>query len=90
MIYKQIGIICVAGILFVLFIKKLLGLFGRQDIAIYFLVPVLAYCFGFSLRLSGVKSLVDTGYFFTDGAFLIMYSIFSVAFLVGQLKYWKK
>ncbi len=90
MLYIQLSVILLTGISFILLMRKLLRIFGRQDIAIYFFTPGIAYCVGFAFRLSGIKFLIDLGYFFTDGASLVIYTIFSVTFLIGQLKYWKK
>jgi len=71
-------------------ILRLLKRFGRIDIAVYFILPIFIYCLGFALRLSGKTELIDLGYFFTEGTYIIIYTIFSLAILLGQLKYWKK
>lgn len=90
MLVIQLCAIGVVGALLGAQIFALIKKFGRRDIAHYFLVPIFLYCIGFSMRLTANKPLVDLGYFFTDVTFLIVYTTFSVALLLGQLKYWKR
>jgi hypothetical protein len=90
MLIIQLGLILLCclglGVLIFMLLKK----FGRTDLAIYYFAPVFMYCLGFGLRLSGIGWLVDIGYFFTDGALIAIYLVFSIAMLLGQIKYWKK
>jgi hypothetical protein len=53
------------------------------------MLPLSLFVIGFALRLSGEKELVDVGSFFTDFSFLVVYLIFAVSFVLGQVKYWK-
>ncbi|HUW21333.1 MAG TPA: hypothetical protein VMW41_01560 [Candidatus Bathyarchaeia archaeon] len=57
--------------------------------AVYFLLPLLVYSAGFSLRLTGDKSLIDLGFFFTDFSTIFVTVLFSLCLYLGQLKYWK-
>lgn len=54
-----------------------------------FLLPLLSFIIGFSLRFTGDKFLIDIGFFFTDFSYLFVYLIFAVALILGQLRYWK-
>lgn len=89
MIEVQISIIGISFIVFSLLVFGLLRVFKRQDIAPFFILPVFLFCLGFALRLLGNKSFIDVGFFFTESAFLVIYIIFSISFLLGQLKYWR-
>ncbi len=90
MIYLQYFLIVFGFTVYLILIIKLLEHFGRKDMALYFVSPIFLYCLGFALRLSGEKSFIDIGYFFTDSTSLIIYTIFSAMLVLGQLKYWKK
>jgi len=52
--------------------------------------PVIIFCTGFTLRLSGNKPIVDTGYFLTDSSSIFLYTLFTGALILGQLKFWKE
>ncbi|MBI2583454.1 MAG: hypothetical protein HYW25_02200 [Candidatus Aenigmarchaeota archaeon] len=52
--------------------------------------PFALFTVGFSMRLSKIQDMIDIGYFLTDMSFLFVYSIFSLSFILGQIKYWKK
>lgn len=90
MTYIQLVVILVSFIGSAFLLNKLLLVFGRTDLRMFFVLPMFAYCLGFTLRLSGYQPLIDLGYFFTEGVFLVVYSIFSIVLLLGQVKYWKK
>ena len=62
----------------------------KPKFSLILLVPMPVFSLGFMMRLSEVPWLVDAGYFYTDFSFLLIYSVFSAAFLLGQIKYWKK
>ncbi len=51
--------------------------------------PVTAFSIGFTLRLTGDKNLIDTGYFLTEYSLIFTYLIFASCCLLGQVKYWK-
>ena len=90
MVYFQITLIVLSSFLGVTAIGNILSKFGRRDLLVHFLTPIIFYSFGFVLRISKVEPLIDIGYYFTDISFLILYSIFSVGIIIGQIKYWKK
>lgn len=62
----------------------------RSYLVFIVLFPLIAFALGFSLRLSGIPKIIDIGFFFTDFGFLFVYLLFALAFLLGQIKYWKK
>lgn len=86
----QTLIIVCAFSFFSYLIHAVLRKFGRRDVLIYFLSPIGMFCIGFYLRLNESKELVDIGYFFTESSYILVYTLFSIAILLGQLKYWKK
>ena len=53
-------------------------------------VPIVTFSFGFIMRLSENKQIVDLGFFFTESATIFIYILFTSALILGQLKYWKK
>lgn len=90
MIIIQISFIGISFIVFSIVVFELLRKFERRDIAIFFIGPLFLFCLGFTMRILGNKEVVDIGFFLTDSASLIIYTIFSISFLLGQLKYWRK
>lgn len=53
-------------------------------------VPIVTFSFGFIMRLSENKQIVDLGFFFTESATIFIYILFTSVLILGQLKYWKK
>ena len=53
-------------------------------------VPIVNFSFGFMMRLSENKQIVDLGFFFTESSTIFIYILFTLALILGQLKYWKK
>jgi len=49
----------------------------------------LIFTIGFSLRLSKNQNIIDMGYFMTDISFLFIEILFTIALILGQMKYWK-
>lgn len=54
-----------------------------------FLLPLTIFVFGFALRLSKNQGLVDLGFFLTDSAAFFITLLFTLALILGQVKYWK-
>ena len=46
------------------------------------------YAVGFALRLTGTQTLIDFGYFLTEGSHLFATLVFTAALILGQEKYW--
>jgi len=90
MFYFQAIVVALSSLLFGYLLFRLLKKFNRQDVYIYFIVPIFMYGLGFIMRLSDNEKLINLGYFFTEGTFVVIYIVFSISFLLGQLKYWKK
>jgi len=61
----------------------------RKFFVAIFLLPLVLFVIGFSLRFVNDKILVDTGFFLTDFSFLFVYLLTALALILGQLKYWK-
>lgn len=90
MITSYLTVACISSI-FISLVIKLLKHFGRGgDLKVYFITPLLTYSGGFVLRLSKDKSLIDIGFYLTDYSLMFTYTLFAVAVLLGQLRYWKK
>ncbi len=82
--------IVLGSILTVLFARYILYIFGLSSrLLLVLLFPIFLFVSGFALRFSGLMDLIDIGYFFTDLSYLLVYTLFSFTFLLGQLKYWK-
>jgi len=56
---------------------------------VVFAFPLLTYATGFTLRISGVKELIDLGFFFTEFSTIFVTVLFSLCMYLGQVKYWK-
>jgi len=54
-----------------------------------FIFPLTTYSLGFYLRMTGDKTLVDLGFFFTELTTLFTTILFSICLYLGQIKYWK-
>ncbi len=61
----------------------------KKFYVVLFLLPLFSFFIGYSLRLTGYKFFVDTGFFFTDFSFFFVYLLFAIALILGQLKFWK-
>lgn len=73
------------------FLIYLLRIFTKKkNLILIVLFPVVVFGIGYTLRLSSVKEGVDLGFFFTDFSFLFVYLVFAMAFLLGQIRYWRK
>lgn len=55
-----------------------------------FLLPLLTYLIGFSLRVTSDKSLVDLGFFFTEFSTIFVTVLFTICLYLGQVKYWRE
>ncbi len=49
---------------------------------------MLVFCIGFGMRLSVTKPIVDLGFFLTESSSVFAYTLFALAMILGQLKYW--
>lgn len=61
----------------------------KKNKLMVFLVPLIIFIIGFSLRISGNKNMIDLGYFMTDFSALSATILFTVCLFLGQVKYWK-
>ncbi len=78
-----------------------LGLFGKLILDVskqfnlnqryirLFVIPLVLFVIGFTLRISGNNLLIDLGYFFTEFTALFVSTLFVIFLCVGQIKYWK-
>lgn len=82
-----IGISGLYGYLVFLFCRRFIKGFSLPAILIF---PVLIFSAGYIFRLSGIKPMIDTGYFLTDSASIFLSTLFAGALILGQLKFWKK
>lgn len=89
MLYVQ-SLIVFFGLAGAILVFRLLRNFGRLSYLEYFVAPMVTFCLGFILRLNSKQEIIDLGFFLTDISFLLVYTIFSIAILLGQIKYWKK
>lgn len=75
---------------YVFLFRRLFRFFLESDALLpIFLLPLMIFVFGFTLRLSKNQSLVDLGFFFTDSAVYFTTLLFTLALILGQIKYWK-
>jgi len=79
--------VAVAGTLLLGLIRKFSS---KAPLKAVVLFPLLSFVIGFSLRLSGPEEIIDLGFFFTDFSFLFVYILFTIALLLGQLRYWER
>lgn len=83
----EIAVLLVASALVINFLR----VFGiRKNYTVIMMFPLFIFTLGFSLRLSGIREIVDLGFFFTDFTFVFIYIMFTASFMLGQIKYWKK
>lgn len=80
----------ITGLALILMLNFLSRFKIKKSVLIIIFFPLLLFTAGFSLRLTGIKELVDIGFFLTDFSFLFTYLLFASSFVLGQLKYWKK
>jgi len=71
----------------ILFFRKF-----KKEIAIPIVLtmPIIVFALGYSLRLGGNKPAIDLGYFLTDSSYIFIYSLFTSALVIGQIKFWEK
>jgi hypothetical protein len=53
-----------------------------------FIFPSILFSMGFLLRLSINAELADIGFFLTEFSFVLIYTLFTISFFIGQIKYW--
>ena len=52
-------------------------------------LPTMLFFVGFMMRLQPEKFISDEGFFFTEISFVVIYTLFTISFLLGQIKYHK-
>jgi len=67
----------------------LTGVKIKKRRVIVFVLPLLIYTIGFTLRLTKIEDLIDLGYFFTEFSTLFVTILFSLCMYLGQLRYWR-
>jgi len=76
--------------IFIVLLNFLLADFEiKRKKLLVFVLPLLTYAAGFTLRLSDNKELVDLGFFFTEFSTIFVTVLFSLCMYLGQLKYWR-
>lgn len=60
-----------------------------RQISTIILLPLILFVIGFSLRLTEKQENINIGFFFTDFSYLFVYLVFALAFILGQIKYWR-
>jgi hypothetical protein len=82
-----ISLLTTYGVLIFLFCR----IFTKKpNLPLMLIIPVMIFSFGFILRLSEQKSMIDVGYFLTDSSSIFLYALFTGALILGQIKFWKK
>ena len=90
MIYWQVlGIGLVLIVMIILLSRFLTRFKTKKGIFLSVFFVIILFSVGFSLRLSGEQEFIDFGFYLTEISFLFTYVIFTVALLLGQIKYWK-
>jgi len=75
---------------YVFLLRRIFHLFLKTDgLLLIFFLPLMIFVLGFALRLSRNQSLVDLGFFFTDSAAFFVTLLFTLALILGQVKFWK-
>ena len=76
-------------ILFTYLVFNFLGDFGvKKKKGLIFIAPLLTFVIGFSLRLTGNKTLVDLGFFLTEFSTIFVTVLFTLCLYLGQVRYW--
>lgn len=90
MYYIQLLVEILLLSIFSVFLMKFFSRFKlKKFYVVFFCMPLFSFAFGYSLRLTEDKFLVDNGFFVTDFSFLFVYLLTAIALILGQLKYWK-
>lgn len=82
----EVFVFIVLILVLILILKK----FNRKDLFLYLSLSLILFTIGFSMRLSGKTEIIDLGFFFTEISSIWLYTLFVLALLLGQIKYWKK
>lgn len=91
MFFFQIFVIVLTLALFSLLTIILFGKFNRElKFVLLPVAPLLVFCVGFALRLTGELPIVNLGFFLTEFSGLYVSVVFAVCLLLGQMKYWEK
>lgn len=91
MLWVQVGVIFSLLVGFGAILIEVFRKFGvSTKSALPLLAPLLAFCVGFCLRLSGKAGLIDLGFFLTEFSVLFVSVLFTAFLFLGQIKYWKR
>lgn len=90
MVFIQLAVEIFVFLVLTLSLILILRKFGRGDLFIYLLLPLILFVTGFSMRLTTNSEIIDLGFFFTEISSVWLYVLFVLALLLGQIKYWKK
>ncbi|HBB76207.1 MAG: hypothetical protein A2186_00470 [Candidatus Levybacteria bacterium RIFOXYA1_FULL_41_10] len=86
--------VLVISVVFLTYSLSLLFFFRRfkKDIGFSAIIvmPIAVFSLGYLLRLTENKAFVDLGYFLTDSSYIFIYSLFTSALVIGQIKFWEK
>lgn len=90
MFYFQLIIEEIVFLTLLFFLVLILRKFDRKDLLSYFLLPLILFVVGFTMRLNSNPNFIDLGFFFTEISNLWLYILFVIVLMLGQIKYWKK
>lgn len=90
MFIYQALFVAIISIVILRLLFNLLRRFERRDLVVYTSIPIALFSLGFIMRLSKKELIIDCGFFLTEISFLLIYSIFAITFVLGQIKYWEK
>lgn len=78
---------CIYAVLF----RRVFRLFLKSgELLMVFLLPLLTFILGFLLRLSSNQAVIDLGFFLTETSSFFLTLLFTLALVLGQVKYWEK
>ena len=90
MLLKTIVIESALLTIFIFLALNFLRDFGiKKEKVLIFIVPLLTFTIGFSLRLTHNQSLIDLGFFFTELSTIFVTILFTLCLYLGQVKYWR-
>jgi len=90
MFYFQLVIEGLVFFTLALFLVLILRKFERKGLMAYFLLPLVLFVIGFTMRLNSNSEIIDMGFFFTEISNVWLYVLFTLFLLLGQIRYWKK
>ena len=91
MFVYQIVSIALLSLAYSIFLLLFFGRFKKDKfLPLLLITPIVIFSVGYVFRLTGSKPMVDVGFFFTDSSYIFIYSLFTSALVIGQIKFWKK